>query len=832
MHIVRTAVRKLGQSPFVTLVAVASLALGIGANAAIFSIFDQILLRGLPVAEPDRLVNLEAPSPKPGSQSCGNEGGCDEVFSYPMLKDLQAAETGFASIAGHVGFGANIASGEETVAGSGTFVTGSYFGTLGVRPELGRLLDEGDEGEPGENYVVVLGYDFWHGRLGADPSILNRELMINGQPMTVVGVAQKGFAGTSLGTQPDVYAPISMRPILSSGWTGLEDRRSYWVYVFARLAPGVSLDAARERTQTFYTSVIRDVEAPLNQGIPDEMYQRFLEKPIVLVPGQLGQSSIHDDAATPLTLLLVVTGVVLLIACANVANLMLARAARREGEVAVRSSLGASRGRLVLEVLSEAFGMAVLGGVAAIGVAWLTITLLLGFMPDGVESIMRFEFGAGLFVFIGVATVVAGLAFGTFPALHSTRSELLALVKTQGSRSSGSKVSSRFRASLVTGQVALSMMLLVTAGLFLKSLANVSRVEIGMDPTDVLTFELNPQRNGYTPEERQSFYTRVEESLAAIPGVQSVTAAMVPALSGSSWGTDVQVQGLEPEVGRDMNSRLNYIGAGYFSKMGVALLEGREFTDSDREGALDVMVVNEAFLEKFDIPRATAVGTMVGRSTAEGPDHQIVGVVPNTKYANVKDSVGAVFFTPYMQNAGLNGLHFYVRSGGDPAAVAAAVPSALRELDPNLPVEGLRRFEEAIRENVFLDRMMSMMAGAFAGLATLLAAVGLYGVLAYSVGQRTREIGVRMALGAQRGQVRAMVIRQMARMAIIGSLVGAALAIWIGRSAQTLLYELGGTDPIVMALAGLLLGGVAIAAGYFPARRASRVDPLEALRYE
>ena len=281
-----------------------------------------------------------------------------------------------------------------------------------------------------------------------------------------------------------------------------------------------------------------------------------------------------------------------------------------------------------------------------------------------------------------------------------------------------------------------------------------------------------------------------------------------------------------------MNARLNYIGAGYFSRMGIGLLEGREFTDADREGAADVMIVNEAFLEKFDIPRATAVGTMVGRSTAEGPDHQIVGVIPDTKYANVKDSVGAVFYTPYMQNGGLNQLNFYVRSAGDPSTVAAAIPAALRELDPNLPVQGLRRFEETIRENVFLDRMMSMMAGAFAGLATLLAAVGLYGVLAYSVGQRTREIGVRMALGAQRGQVRGMVIRQMARMAVIGSVVGAALAVWIGQSAQALLYELGGTDPIVMALAGLLLGGGAIAAGYFPARRASRVDPLLALRSE
>jgi len=832
MHILRIAFRKLGHSPFVTLVAVASLALGIGANAAIFTMFDQILLRGLPVVEPDRLVNLEAPAPKPGSQSCGGEGGCDEVFSYPMLKDLQRAETGFSSLAGHLTFGANLALGDETVAGLATYVTGSYFGTLGVRPELGRLLDEGDEGEPGENYVAVLSYDFWYGQLGGEPSILNREIVVNGRSMTVVGVAQKGFTGTSLGSQPDVWVPMSMRPTLSAGWTGLDNRRSYWVYVFGRLAPGVSLDVAQDRIQTVYSGIIRDVEAPLNQGLPDEMYQRFLDKPILLAPGRLGQSQVHDDAATPLTLLLVVTGVVLLIACANVANLMLARSARREGEVAVRSSLGATRGRLVMEVMTEALSMAALGGLAAVGVAWVTIQMLLGFLPDGVESIVRFEFGPGLFLFVGGAAVLAGLLFGLFPALHSTRSELLALVKTQGSRSAGSRASSRFRATLVTGQVALSMMLLVTAGLFLKSLSNVAAVEIGMDPTDVLTFEINPQRNGYSPEERHAFYVRVEERLTAIPGVESVTASMVPILSGSSWGTDVQIRGLVPEEGRDMNSRMNEVGAGFFARMGIPLLDGREFTTADRQGAEEVAIVNEAFLRKFDIPRATAVGTMMGRASEEGADVRIVGVAPDTKYANVKDSVGATFFIPHAQDPSPLGLHFYVRTRAGASEVATAIPPVLRELDPNLPVEGLRRFEETVRENVFLDRMMSVMAGAFAGLATLLAAVGLYGVLSYSVQQRTGEIGVRMALGARRAQVRGMVIRQMARMAIVGSLVGIVLAVLVGQSARVLLYELGGTDPLVMALAALLLAAVAMAAGYVPARRASQVHPQEALRYE
>ncbi|MDT8369063.1 MAG: ABC transporter permease [Longimicrobiales bacterium] len=832
MPSIRTALRKLAQSPFVTLVAVVSLALGIGANAAIFSIFEQILLRGLPVVEPDRLVNLAVPGPKPGSQSCGGEGSCDEVFSYPMLKDLQAGETGFSSIAGHVSFGASVATGEETVAGTGAYVTGSYFGTLGVRPALGRLLDEGDEGEPGENFVVVLSHDFWVGRLAGDPSILNRSMIVNGHPMTVVGVAQAGFRGTSLGTDPEVYVPISMRPTLNPGWTGLDNRSSYWIYAFGRLAPGITLDAAQERTQRLYTGIVQEVEAPLNDFLPDAAYQRFLTKPIVLEPGRLGQSDVHDEAGTPLTLLLVVTGVVLLIACANVANLMLARAARREGELAVRASLGASRLRLIGDVLTEALLLAALGGIAAIGVTWITVRGVLGFLPDGFETIMRFELSPSLFVFVGLASVTAGLLFGLFPALHTTRTELVALVKTQGSRSSGSRLSSRFRTSLATAQVALSMALLVTAGLFLRSLTNVARVEVGMDPTDVLTFEINPQRNGYTPEERHAFYTRLEERLAAHPGVASVTTSMVPVLGGGSWGTDLQVEGLVTEPGRDMNARYNEIGADYFSKMRVPLLAGREFTDADRGDAAPVAVVNEAFLKKFEIDRARAVGTRIGRSTAGEPRIEIVGVIPDTKYANVKDTVPPVFYTPWKQDAGLDGLHFYVRADGDLAAIAGAIPAAVRELDPNLPVEGLVRFEDRIRENVFLDRMMSVLAATFGGLATLLAAVGLYGVLAYSVEQRTREIGVRMALGAQRGEVRAMVLRQMARMAGIGAVAGGVLAVFIGRSAQSLLYELGGSDPVVIVLAGLVLGGVALAAGYIPAGRASGVDPLEALRYE
>jgi len=830
----KLAFRTLTKTPFVTAVAILSLALGIGANSAIYSLFDQMLLAALPVQEPERLVNLSAPGPLQGSTSCNQAGDCEYVFSYPTFRDLERAESGFSGMAAHRIFGANLATGDRTLASSGMLVSGSYFPLLGVRPALGRLISPADDEHPGQHDVVVLSHRFWRNELGGDPGVLNDSLVVNGRRMTVIGVAPAGFEGTTLGTRPDVFAPLSMRAALETFFPerDFDNRRAYWAYVFARLAPGVSMERAAAEINGVYRPILSEVEAPLQEGMSDETMSRFLAKEIVLEEGWRGQSSLHGEAKTPLVLLFAITAVVLLIACANIANLLLARGAARAQEMAVRNSLGAGRGRLLGQLLVESALLAVLGGAASLLVAQWTLGLIGAILPEDAASNMRLELSLEVALFAGALALGTGLLFGLYPALHATRPDLVTALKGTTGQPSGARAAARFRTSLVTAQIALSMALLVAAGFFLKSLVNVSRVDLGVEEEGLVTFSIAPALNGYEPERSLALFERLEDELAALPGVTGVSGALVAILSGSSWGTNVEVEGFESGPDIDSNARFNSIGPGYFGTLGVPLLAGREFTESDVEGTTQVAVVNEAFTEKFGLGGRDAVGKWINTQGDEELDTQIVGVVQNLKYNEVKGEVPPQFFTPYRQNFQLGFLNFYLRTGVAPETVMAAVPRVIERHDPNLPVNDLKTLEQQARENVYLDRMISALSAAFACLATLLAAVGLYGVLAYTVAQRTREIGVRMALGAGRGRVRRMVLRQMAGMLLVGGAIGIVGALAAGRAARSLLFGLEGHDPLVIALGTVVLALVALAAGYLPAQRASRVDPMQALRYE
>ncbi len=829
----RHALRTLSKTPFVTSVAILSLALGIGANAAIFSLFDQLLLRPLPVTQPDRLVNLSAPGPKPGSQSCNMAGNCDVVFSYPMFRDLQKAGGPFSGIAAHRVFSANLSSTEQTTSGQGMLVSGSYFPVLGLQPALGRLLGPADDQVIGQNYVVVLSYNYWANRLGGDPDVLNRQMTINGKSMTIVGVAPRGFDGTTLGVKPDVFVPISMRRVMSPTWRGFDNRRSYWAYLFARMKPGVTLEQARSEINTIYHGIVNDVEAPLQEGMSDQTMTRFREKRITVEAGQLGQSSVHREARTPLTLLFSITGLVLLIACANIANLLLARGAARGQEMAIRGSLGASRWQLLGQLLLESCILALLGGAASLLVARWTLSLIVSMLPAEPAATIAVHLSPSVMIFAALLALGTGLLFGLYPALHSTRPDLVTILKSAAGQPSGARAAARFRASLVTAQIALSMALLVSAGLFIKSLMNVSRVDLGMKTQGVVTFQISPALNGYEPARSRALFEQVEQRLSAIPGVTGVTEAMVPVLGGSSWGNDVSVQGFEAGPDDDSNARYNEIGADYFRTLGIPLLAGREFTDADDRKAPRVAIVNEAFAKKFGLDRQNAVGKRMGDRGRDGDrDMEIVGVVQDAKYANVKRVVPAQFFEPFRQDSTLGQIAFYVRTSGDPSEIIRAVPVLMKQIDTSLPVEELKTLTEQAKEAVFMDRFISTLSAAFAILATLLAAVGLYGVLSYTVAQRTREIGVRMALGAGAGRVRSMVLKQVAWMLIIGGVIGVGGALLLGRAAKSLLYELQAQDPVVMAIVTLVLAAVGFGAGYLPAMRASKVDPMHALRYE
>ena len=835
MRNLKLAFRTLFRTPFVTTVAILSLALGIGANTAIYSLFDEMLLRPLPVRDAGELVNLSAPGPKPGSQSCNQAGDCDEVFSYQMFRDLERApadRSPFSGIAAHRAFGANLAySKQSPINGEGMLVSGSYFPVLGLRPALGRLLGPVDDQNVGGHFVAVLSYAFWENQLGADPAVLNQPIVVNGQSMTIVGVAPRGFDGTTLGARPRVFVPISMRALMEPGFQGFDNRQSYWAYLFARLEPGVSIERASQAINAIYQPIITDVEAPLQKGMSDATMAKFRTKQIAVTPGQRGQSSVHREARTPLIMLFAITGIVLLIACANIANLLLARGANRAMEMAVRLSLGASRRQVLAQLLTESCVLAVLGGVASLLVARWTLALIGSILPP--EAAASFHLGISLpvILFAGALSIGTGLLFGMFPALHSTRPDLVTTIRANTGQLSGARSAARFRTSLVTVQIALSMALLISAGLFIKSLVNVSRVDLGLEIDHVVTFGISPELSGYEPARSQLFFQRLETELATIPGVTGVTASLVPLLAGSNWGSDVSVQGFKKGPDTDANARFNEVGPGYFRTLGIPLLAGREFTEADVTGAPQVVVVNEAFAKKFGLGR-DAVGKFIWSNGNDDLDKQIVGLVRDAKYSQVKDEIPPLFFQPYRQDSTVGSMAYYVRTSLSPAQLLRTIPTVVARLDPNLPVESLKTMPQQVRENVFLDRMISTLSAAFAVLATLLAGVGLYGVLAYTVAQRTREIGVRMALGADGTRVRRLVLKQVGLMLLIGGTVGVAGALALGRAAQSLLFGLEGHDPVVFAVATLLLALVAVGAGYIPALRASRVDPMQALRYE
>jgi len=831
MRNVKLALRTLFKTPFVTTVAILSLALGIGANAAIFSLFNEILLRPVPVSHPEELVNLAAPGPAPGSNSCNQAGGCDEVFSYPMFRDLEKANSAFSSVAAHRLFSVNLAmTGQTPINGRAMLVSGSYFPTLGVRPALGRLFTAADDQTIGGYYVVVLGYAYWENQLGANPNVVGQKMTINGQQMTIVGVAPRGFDGTTLGERPYVFVPITMRAVMSPGSGGFKNRQSYWVYLFARLKPGITIEQGRAAINTVYRPIINDVEAPLQKGMSQQTMTKFRAKVITLTDGRRGQSSMHKEAKTPLLLLFAITGIVLLIACANIANLLLARAANRSMEMAVRLSLGATRRQLVAQLLTESVLLALLGGAVSLVVAYWTLNGIVRMLPPEAATTMNFSLSTMAVLFTAGLSLFTGIVFGLIPAIQSTRPDLVTDLRNNSGKLSVGRGAARFRTSLVTAQIALSMALLISAGLFIKSLRNVSRVDLGIKIDNMVTFNISPSLSGYDTTRAKALYARFENELSSIPGVTGVTSSMVPILSGDNWGNGVSVEGFKKVPDTDDESRFNAVGPGYFKTFGVPLLAGRDFTESDAPMTAKVAIVNEAFAKKFNLGRQ-----VVGKHMSIGNDSlniEIVGLAKDSKYAAVKDKIPPVFVLPYRQTERVGSLVYYIRSSLPTDQIVRGIREVSKRIDPNLPVEELKTMPQQVRENVFLDRMISTMSASFAALATLLAAIGLYGVLAYSVAQRTREIGVRMALGADGGRVQRMVLRQVAMMTLIGGIIGIAGAVGLGKGAESLLYQLEGYDPIVFATAAALLVLVALGAGYLPALRASRIDPMTALRYE
>jgi len=827
----RLALRMLFRTPALTAIAILSLAIGIGANAAIFSLYNQMLLRPLPVRDPYGLVNLGAPGPKPGDQSSNLAGSSENTFSYPMFRDLEKAKTRFSGVAAHRILEANVGFRQQTTSGQGMLVSGSYFGVLGLTPAAGRLIGLDDDRTPGAHQVVVLSHGYWQTRFAMSPAVIGDTLTINGVPMTVIGVAPQGFTGTTLGALPNVFVPLSMRGRLMAGWKGFDDRRSYWAYVFARLQPGETIESARAAVNVPYRAILNDLEAGLQENMSQATMARFRARQVTVEAGAQGQSSLMKNARSRLYLLLAVTAFVLLIACANIANLLLARGAARASEMAVRLSIGASRWQVVRQLLTESAVLAALGCALGLLIARGTLTGIIAMVPGQDTSFLSDQLDLSTLGFAAAVAVATGLLFGLFPALHSTRPDLVTAIKSTAGQPSGARAASRFRIALATTQIALSTMLLILAGLFTKSLVNITRVDLGIQAEKLVTFSLSPARNGYTPERSKALFERVEDELAALPGVSGAGAGVVPLLAGNNWGSGVMVTGMTFDPDADAGSMYNEISPGFFGTVGMRLLAGRDFTRGDILGGPKVAIVNQAFARKFKIT-GREIGTRMAteRSASAKLDIEIVGVVKDAKYSEVKREIQPVFFTPYRQDDSLGGITFYARTRLTEDELLLAIPRLVMRLDPNLPVEDLQTMETQVRQNIGVERLVSILSAAFAIVATLLAAIGLYGVLAYTVAQRTREIGLRMALGADASRVRRLILGQVGWMTLVGAIAGVAGAIAIGMKGAEMLYELKGYDPPVVAASTALLALVAFTAGLIPAMRASRVNPMTALR--
>lgn len=827
----RYAVRVLGKSPTFSLIAIVSLALGIGANTAIFTLLDQVLLRSLPVVAPERLVLLKFSGAETGSTRTRDEDTL--YFSYPMYRDLHDRNTVFSGALATLHTDVAVNWRGQTERGTAELVSGNYFEVLGVRAALGRVFQQSDDTVPERSPVVMLSYGYWQRRFGGDASVLNQTIRLNDHPFAMIGVAQAGFRSVVVGDAPDVFAPMMMKAQITPGWNDLEQRRSKWLNIMARLKPGVTAPQAEAAINPLWYS-LREMELQQMHNPPARFRTEFMKTHLSLVEGARGLSPLRRTFTARLTVLMSMVAVVLLIACANVAGLLLARAAARRKETALRFALGASRMQVMRQLLLESLVLAAGGGILGIALAsWVTV-LLLRAVPvrsGGLELGFSTHPDPRTLVFTLALSIVTGLLFGLAPAFQATRSDLAAALKEQSGAASGSGPA-RFRKALVAVQTGLSLLLMVGAGLFARSLYNLKSQNLGFRGDHLLAFHVDPKLNGYTSTQIFSLYDRLLGAIRSEPGVRSASCSRIGILANSSSGNNITVAGYQAKEGENMSPNMDFVGPGFFSTFGIPLLTGREFTTADALGAPKVAIVNEKFAHYF-FGNETAIGRWFGFGAGDVKlEIQIVGVVKDAKYSAVREVTPRFLYLPYLQGKQPGGMTFYVHTSQDPAKAAGTIRREVPRLDPSLPIDDLKTMDQQIDENLWLDRLTASLSISFGLLASALAAIGLYGVLAYTIVRRTREIGIRVALGATRPRILRLVLSEAALVAGAGIVVAIPISLATTRYLKSQLYELSSTDPPTLTGAALFLVLVGALAAYVPARRAMRVDPMTALRYE
>jgi predicted permease len=836
------SLRMLARTPGFTAVAVLTLALGIGANTAIFTLLDQVLLRLLPVKDPQELVLLTMRGHHYGSNWGGN------AISHPMFRDFKDHNEVFSDMFCRFPYTSSLTFNGQAELVQLEMVSGTYFPVLGIRPFLGRLFTPDDDRLPSGHPYIVLNYDFWRTRFAGDPAIVGKDLLLNNYKMTIVGVAQPGFDGVELGRSPKLFVPIMMEPqvIVGNPEDMLKERRNRWVNAFGRLKPGISQRQAQAGLQPFMHSMLEmEVQQAAFNRASKHDRDEFLKCWIEVLPGSQGRSYLRHQLSTPLWVLMAITGAVLLIACANLANLLLVRGSGRNREIAIRLAIGASRPRIIGQLLVESLTLSALGGLAGLAFAfWADQALLHAYLPSDSGGV-RISSAPDLriLLFNAAVTILTGVIFGLVPALQTTKPNIVGTLKDQAGAVVGGG-HHRLRKALVIAQVTLSLLLLIAAGLFVRSLSNLRDLGPGFPVERLVGFEIDPSLNGYTPERMKVFYPQLLESLRSIPGVQSVGLASQRILEDNEWDSSMSVEGFTPDKPDDhAEPYMNQISPNYFATLGVPILAGRDFTLNDNreiKHSADAFgwvpataMINEKFAKKYFAGR-NPVGLHIGFGTDPGTptDMEIVGVVKDIKYTNLRDEIPPQAYLPYLGSRYIGGMTIYVRTVADPNLLMPSIRSKVRDLDANLPVYALRTTEVQINNSLSTERMIASLSAVFGFLATLLAVIGLYGVMAYAVAQRIREVGIRMALGAARGNVIWMVMREVLLLVSIGVTAGVAASLALTRVVQSQLFGLTPHDPQTLVLASVALAMVACAAGYVPAFRASRLDPMAALRYE
>ncbi|HTP89321.1 MAG TPA: ABC transporter permease [Bryobacteraceae bacterium] len=837
---VRFAIRNLAKAPVFTGVAVLSLALGIGANTAIFTLIDQLILRLLPVRNPHELVQLDS-----NGNHYGNNRGAN-AFSYPMLKDFEAKNTVFSGVLGRVATPVSMSFNGRTERAAGELVSGPYFSVLGVPAAMGRTITPDDDNAPLAHPVVVLSYRYWQSRFAGDPSVLNKTMVLNGHNFTVIGVAGRNFDGIEPGSVTQIFVPITMKGWLMQNAPGLEeltDRRAAWLQIFCRLKPGITPERAKASMQVlFHQIIVEEAKDPQIANASPYDRKQFLNSTIDLLPGANGTSFLRWQMSRPLEVLMAIVGLVLLIACGNVANLLLVRAAGRQKEIAIRLALGAGRWQIMRQLLVESVLLSLAGGVIGVCLAWAGAAALLGFLPQGnIPLGLSAAPDARILLFNFAVALLTGLLFGLVPALQATRPDVAPTLKDQAGSVAGTG-HARLRKSLVIAQVTLSLLLLIGAGLFIRSLRNLRDSGIGIRPSNLISFAVDPSLNGYSGPKTVAFFRELDAKLSALPGVQSAALATNAILSNEEWDSTVNVEGYTSKPGEDMNPNFNCVSPGYFAALGVPLIDGRDFNEHDTGTQMhkgipfplpNVVIINQK-MAKYYFGNRSAVGRHLGFGNEPGAvaDMEIIGVVKDYKYLGVRSDITRQVLIPYLGMPFMLNMTSYVRTAMPPEQAFNMIRRTVAQLDPNLPIYQMRTLDQTIDASLLNERLVASLSALFGALATLLAVIGLYGVMAYTVEQRTREIGIRVALGAQRGNVVWLVMKEVVAMIAIGFGLGLPAAWFSSKLVASLLYGIQPDDPLSIAAAMVVLAMVAILAGYIPAARASRVDPLRALRYE